>query len=151
VSSGRLAGGLPATNAIRIEARMKLTDVDQYVALRASLTKEKAALEVRLAAINRALGNTTAGPTAAKAGPKSSTVSAPKAAKRPKRAKNEMTMKEATVKALTGTSLGRQDVLKAVLALGYKFTASDPLNSLSSLLYADKTFKNKDGKFSLAK
>lgn len=131
---------------------MKLTDVDRYIALRASLTKEKAALEARLAAINRALGN--AAPVAehsAKSASKPASKSSPKAGARGKRAKNEMTMKEATVKALTGTSLGRQDVLKAVLALGYKFTASDPLNSLSSLLYADKTFKNKDGKFSLAK
>lgn len=131
---------------------MKLTDVDQYVALRASLTKEKAALEARLAAINRALGNAApAGGNLAKSASKLAGKSGPKAGARGKRAKNEMTMKEATVKALTGTSLGRQDVLKAVLALGYKFTASDPLNSLSSLLYADKTFKNKDGKFSLAK
>lgn len=131
---------------------MKLTDVDQYVALRASLTKEKAALEARLAAINRALGSAApATGDCAKPGPQPAAKSGPKRGARGKRAKNDMTMKEAAVKALTGKSLGRQDVLKAVLALGYKFTASDPLNSLSSLLYADKTFKNKDGKFSLAK
>lgn len=124
---------------------MKLTDVDKYLALRESLTKEKAALEARLAAINRALGAPAPAPAAVRAKP------GPKPGSRRKRAKNDMSMKEAAVKALTGKSLSRHDVLKAILALGYKFSAKDPLNSLSSLLYADKAFKNAAGKFSLAK
>jgi hypothetical protein len=126
---------------------MKLTDVDQYVALRAALTKEKAALEARLAAINRALGAASPAPAAAPQRAKPG----PKPGSRRKRAKNDMSMKEAAVKALTGKSLDRHEVLKAVLALGYKFSAEAPLNSLSSLLYADKAFKNANGKFSLAK
>lgn len=128
---------------------MKLTDVDKYVAMRASLTKEKAALEARLAAINRALG--AAAPVPAPAAAVLRAKPGPKPGSRRKRAKNDLSMKEAAVKVLTGKSLSRHDVLKAVLALGYKFSAKDPLNSLSSLLYADKSFKNADGKFSLAK
>jgi hypothetical protein len=134
---------------------MKLTDVDKYVALRASLTKEKANLEARLAAINRALGSSSIASAAAtqraKSGPKPGAKPGPKPGSRRKRAKNEMSMKAAAVKALTGKSLDRHEVLKAVLALGYKFSAKDPLNSLSSLLYADKAFKNANGKFTVAK
>lgn len=126
---------------------MKLTDVDKYVALRASLTKEKAALEARLAAIQRALdGNGSV--TAAKPGPKPGHKAI---VRRGKRAKNELTMKEATVKALATKPLDRQALLQAVQKLGYKFTAKNPLNSLSTLLYSDKSFKNNDGKFSVGK
>ncbi|MFM8471554.1 MAG: hypothetical protein ACKODH_16590 [Limisphaerales bacterium] len=126
---------------------MKLTDVDKFLALRESLTKEKAGLEARLAAINRALGAPVPVIAAlrAKPGPK------PGSRRRGKRAKNTLSMKEAAVKAVTGKSLSRHEVLKAILALGYKFTAKDPLNSLSSLLYSDKSFKNTGGKFSVAK
>jgi hypothetical protein len=124
---------------------MKLTDVDKYLALRESLTKEKLALETRLAAINRALGSAVPSALTARAKP------GPKPGSRRKRAKNEMSMKDAAVKALTGKSLSRHEVLKGILALGYKFTAKDPLNSVSSLLYSDPSFKNQDGKFSLAK
>ena len=124
---------------------MKLTDVDKYLALRESLTKEKVTLETRLAAINRALGSAVPAAIAARAKP------GPKPGSRRKRAKNEMSMKEAAVKALAGKSLSRQDVLKAVLALGYQFSAKDPLNSISSLLYSDPSFNNSSGKFSLAK
>jgi len=47
--------------------------------------------------------------------------------------------------------LSRTELLDAVLKLGYKFTASNPLNSLSTLLYSDKSFKNSNGKFSVGK
>ncbi len=130
---------------------MKLTDVDQYVAMRAALAKEKAALEARLAAIKRALdGN--AGIPAAKPGRKPGAKPSPKAVvRRGPRAKNSMTMKEAIVQALGNKSLGRKELLEAVLKLGYKFSAKDALSSLSTVLYMDKAFKNTDGKFSLAK
>ena len=126
---------------------MKLTDVNQYVALRASLTKEKVKLEARLAAINRALGT----PSSAPVGVVARIKNGPKPGSRRKRAKNVMSMKEAAVKVLTGESLDRHDVLKAVISLGYKFSAKNPLNSISSMLYADKAFKNAKGKFTLAK
>ena len=130
---------------------MKLTDVDQYVAMRAALAKEKAALEARLAAIKRALdGN--AGIPAAKPGRKPGAKPSPKAVvRRGPRAKNSMTMKEAIVQALGTKSLGRKELLEAVLKLGYKFSAKDALSSLSTVLYMDKAFKNTDGKFSVGK
>ncbi|KAF0179823.1 MAG: hypothetical protein FD161_1165 [Limisphaerales bacterium] len=123
---------------------MKLTDVNKYVALREALANEKTALEARLAAINAALEG-KAPAVAAKPGPK------PGVRRRGKRAKNEMSMKEAVVKALAAKPLSRTELLQAVLKLGYKFTAKNPLNSLSTLLYSDKSIKNTDGKFAVGK
>lgn len=122
---------------------MKLTDVNKYVALREALAKEKAALEARLAAINTALDGkvpAASGKPGTKPGSRSR-----------KRAKNEMSMKEAVVKALAAKPLSRTELLQAVLKLGYKFSAKDPLNSLSTLLYSDKSIKNTDGKFTVGK
>ncbi len=121
---------------------MKQINVGQYVALREALLKEKAELEARLEDISRALGGGGTITARAKPGPKPRVT-------RGKRAKNEMSMKEATVKALAGKALTRQETLDAVQKLGYKFTAKSPLNSLSTLLYSDKSFKNTDGKFSV--
>ena len=125
------------------------------MAMRAALAQEKAALEARLAAINRALDGNTASP-AAKPGPKPGRKPGAKPGPKPvvrrgPRAKNSMTMKEAIVQALGNKSLGRKELLEAVLKVGYKFSAKDALSSLSTVLYMDKAFKNTDGKFSLAK
>ena len=126
---------------------MKLTDVDKYVALREALVNEKTALESRLAAINRALQGSSG-----IAAPKRGLKPGPKPiVRRGKRAKNKLTMKEAAVQALVAKPLDREALLKAVQKIGYKFTAKEPLNSLSTLLYTDKAFKNTDGKFSVGK
>lgn len=122
---------------------MKQNNVGQYVALRAALLKEKAELEARLQDISHALGGR--GTTSPQPEPKQ-----PRA-RRGRRARNELTMKEATVQALAGKPLSRTELLQAVMKLGYKFTAKNPLNSLSTLLYSDKSFKNTDGKFSVGK
>lgn len=122
---------------------MKLNNVSQYVALREALLKEKAKLEARLVQINRALGE--------RGSETGNSVSNPGPRKRGKRAKNELSMKEAVVKALAAKPLPRKELLEAVLKLGYKFTAKDPLNSLSTLLYTDRSFKNSNGKFSVSK
>ena len=71
--------------------------------------------------------------------------------RRGKRAKNAMSLKEAAVKSIGSKTLSRQEILDGVLEAGYKFTAKKPLNSLSTLLYTDKAFKNTGGKFSLVK
>lgn len=134
---------------------MKLTDVDQYVAMRASLANEKATLEARLTAINRALDDRSEA-VAAKPGPKPAPKLGPKpgakaVVRRGPRAKNSMTMKEAMTRALADQALGRKELLEAVLKLGYKFSARDALSSISTVLYTDKSFKNTDGKFSVGK
>lgn len=139
---------------------MKNDLLKQYVSLRDSLTKEKAALEVRLAEINRALGGDSgAANTAAAAAPRAKAgaaakeeTRATKAAGRPrKRAQNNKSLRDTVVDSLANKPLNRQEILEAVLKSGYVFSAKDPLNSLSTLLYTDKkTFKNKDGKFSVS-
>ena len=125
---------------------MRTTNVNQYLALREALVAEKATLEARLAAIRLALeGKPAASRAVSKPGTK------PVVRRRGKRAKNELTMKEAAVKALAVKSLDRQGLLAAIQKLGYTFTAKNALNSLSTLLYSDKSFKNTNGKFSVGK
>jgi len=138
---------------------MKNDLLKQYVSLRDSLTKEKAALEARLAEINRALGSDSGAANSAvsaapraKAGAAKAAVREPKAAgKTRKRAQNNKSLRDTVVDSLANKPLNRQEILEAVLKSGYVFSAKDPLNSLSTLLYTDKkTFKNKDGKFSVS-
>lgn len=148
----------------------------QYVSLRTSLVSEKAALEARLREINQALGASS--PAAAVASEsaaaslapakrrgrppkatKGAAAAAPTAAaapgkrgRRAGRASNGGSLKDAAVAALQGgKSLSRQDLLMAVVDSGYKFSAKDPLNSLSTLIYSSKNlFKAKSGMISLA-
>lgn len=140
----------------------------QYVALRSGLVAEKSALEARLREINRALGEGAAAPATAAA-----VVAAPAARRgRPPasaapaaaapsgkgkgrgrgRSTTGGSLREAAVSALQGgKSLSRQELLKSVMDSGYKFTAKDPLNSLSTLVYSNKkVFKAKSGLISLA-
>lgn len=135
---------------------MKKNDLlKQYVSLRDSLTKEKAGLEARLAEINRALGSADSADVASAARSKAADSGAAKAGRPPgktrKRAQNSKSLRDTVVEALAQKPLNRQEILDAVLKSGYVFSAKDPLNSLSTLLYTDKkSFKNKDGKFSAA-
>lgn len=139
---------------------MKNDKLKQFVSLRAQLMKDKAELESRLAEINKALGAVSAvsAPAAKPTGavrrgrpPGSSAVVAAdsKAVVRRggARPKNAMSLKEAVLTVTKSKPLSRPDILKAVLALGYKFKTKDPLNSLGTLLYSDKAFKNNGGIF----
>ena len=122
---------------------MKRDPLKQYVSLRDSLLKRKAALEAELAKINAALGEAApAKAAAAKAAP----------ARSRKRAQNSVSLKSAVSDVLKTKPLTRPDILKAVEKAGYTFTAKDPLNSLNTLLYSNKkVFKNLgDGTFALA-
>ncbi len=122
---------------------MKRDPLKQYVSLRDSLLKRKATLEAELAKINAALGE--AGPVVA---PVAKAKAAPASRKR---AKNSLSLKSAVSQVLTDKALTKPEILKAVTKLGYEFTAKDPTNSLNTLLYSDKSFKNQgDGKFALA-
>ena len=144
----------------------------QYVALRSGLVSQKAELESRLHAINLALGESSA-PAAvftasasappAKRGPgrppkaalagADAPAAATKGGKRRGRGRSTdgTSLRDVAIKALlTHKVLGRQDLLKAVEAGGYKFSAKDPLNSLSTLVYSNKKiFKARDGQISL--
>ena len=71
---------------------------------------------------------------------------APAKKKGGKRAKNKTSLREAITAALGKKHLTKEEILKAVLASGYKFSAKDPMNSLQVQLYT-KFKKDKDKKF----
>jgi hypothetical protein len=138
---------------------MKNDKLKQFVSLREQLLRDKADLEARLNEINKALGavaGAAAAPviavaTVSKRGRKASalkpaTAHVTKPASR-KRAQNSVSLREAVLNATKAKPLSRQEILAAVQSAGYVFTAKDPLNSLSTLLYTDKGIKNHGGKF----
>lgn len=128
---------------------MKRDPLKQFVSLRDSLLKRKSALEAELNQINLALGATA--PAAPTAGAKTRGPKGPTAPRTRKRAQNSVSLKEAVSAALKAKPLSKADILKAVDKAGYAFTAKDPMNSLNTLLYSDKAFKNHgDGTFGLA-
>ena len=62
-----------------------------------------------------------------------------------------MSLKEAVLEALGSGKKTKQEILDAVGRSGYKFTTSNPLNSLGVILYGKKPrFKNDNGYFSVA-
>jgi hypothetical protein len=119
-----------------------------FVALRNSLEARRTALLSELGEIDAALGSMGgAAPVKAKGKAKAVAADAPRA----KRAKNELSLKEAVIQALGQGSLSKDEILAALKKLGYKFAAKNPTNSLNTLLYGKKPkFKNDDGKFSVA-
>jgi len=133
---------------------MKNDKLKQFVSLREQLLRDKADLEARLSEINKALGavGSAVVPSvvAAPVAKRGSKPSAPKAGAKPasrKRAQNSISLREAVLEATKSKPLSRQEILAAVQSAGYVFTAKDPLNSLSTLLYTDKGIKNHGGKF----
>ena len=131
---------------------MRLDPLQQYAKLHKQLTEEKAQLESRLNQINQVLGDerppeqivpSSSGPAEVPARP------AARRGRKP-RAGNEMSMREAVLKALSQGPLARKELVKAVEDVGYVFTTKNPLNSIGSILYAKNTpVKSKGGKFYL--
>lgn len=112
----------------------------QYVAMRDAISAEREQLITRLREIDEALGSMGLRCRDSYFGPRTPTG----------RARNEMSLKEAVVQVTEGKTLTKHEILDAVLALGYKFSTDDPLNSLGVILYGKKPkFKNDHGKFSL--
>lgn len=134
--------------------RMKRDPLKAFVSLRDGLLKRKAALESELSQISRALSLEPKAPVvapvaakAAKAAKVAKVAKVAKASGRGKRAKNSMSLKEAVLAATKSKALPKLEILKAIAANGYAFTAKSPMNSLNTLLYSDKAFKNHGGKF----
>ena len=119
---------------------MKNPMLQKYVSLHEQLMREKRRLEAQLAEINRALG------VQAAAAGRQQEANGVHAGGR-KRARNEKSLKEVVLQVTKAKPLSRQELLEAVKGVGYVFTAKDPLNSLSTLLYTDKDIKNTGGKF----
>ena len=100
---------------------MRLDPLQQYAKLHQQLTEEKGQLESRLNEINQVLGGE---PPPAQIAPSFSvpTEVAPRPAKRRGRKPkgiNQMSMREAVLKALSQGPLARKELVKAVEDVGY--------------------------------
>lgn len=125
-------------------APMKNANVRQYIALQESLRKEKVLLEARLTLVNRALSGTGSSELAPKSLPPK------KKTRKPLARRNKMSLKAAVVEATKAKALTKSEILAAVDKLGYRFSAPNPINSLNTILYTDRQFKNVKGRFSPA-
>jgi hypothetical protein len=112
--------------------------LQDFMGMRDSLVEERKNLEEQIRQIDEAL-RTPSGFSEGTGG-----------RRRPKRARNQMNLKEAISKVISIKPLGRREILKAVQDLGYKFSTSHPLNSLSAALYSNKTFVKVGNAFGLA-
>jgi len=65
---------------------------------------------------------------------------------------NGMPLREALFKVLANGARSKDQLLEDVQRIGYRFAATDPMNSLQAFLYGPgkKLFKRAEGKFSLA-
>ena len=130
--------------------RISADPLKAFVALRDSLETRRTKLIAEIAEIESALGSISAAVPMKTKSKLAAAVAGP-APKKAKRAKNELSLKEAVVQAIGQNTLSKEDILAAVKKLGYKFAAKNPTNSLNTLLYGKKPkFKNTAGKFSLA-
>jgi hypothetical protein len=123
--------------------------LQQFARLRQQLIEEKSQLEARLGEITQVLGVEIASSQA----PQITTHEAPSrpVARRERgRADNEMSLREAVLKALSAGPRTRKELVNAVEEVGYVFHTANPLNSIGSVLYGKNTpVKSKGGKFYL--
>ena len=127
---------------------MKIDPLKQYAQLREKLTAEKAELEARLQQIKAVLTPKAMAPIAE---PTVQLEPSPSKGQRRGRGQNALSMREMITKALTERGpLARKELGQAVLDLGYKSKAKNPLGSMGIVLYGkNPPFKKKDGKFCL--
>ncbi len=131
---------------------MRLDSLKKFVSLRDALHKEKAELEARLAQINKALGSAEAMGAAAPAAKRVKAAAKPKTPRaKGGRGLNAISLRDAVLKVTSEKPLTKEEILKAVEKIGYKFATKKPLASLNVVLYSKKQFKQVDGKFSPAK
>lgn len=120
---------------------MRSDSIKKYIVLRDSLLREKTSLETRLAQINQAL--TVDGTGAPKRRGK-------RGSKNRRRSRNRLSLKAAVTQVTKAKPLSKPEILAAIKKLGYRFTAANPINSLNTVLYSNRQFKNLGGKFSPA-
>ncbi len=131
---------------------MKSDSLQQYVPRLESILNEKAELEKRLGEIDQILQSLQS-KEASSSSPPSGGAKRARAAKKVSRkaaartrAQNKLSLREAVQQATARKPLTKVEILEAIGKLGYKFSTSNPLNSLSSVLYGDrKEFQNVGG------
>lgn len=120
---------------------MRSDSLKQYVSLRQNLVKEKAELEERLAQINEVLQSDGPGLPGLGMGLRTRAV---------KRIRNKISLREAVRQVTAKKPLTKPEILESIDKMGYKFSSDNPVNSLNAVLYANKQFKNNNGRFSPA-
>ena len=113
--------------------------LEEFMGMRESLLGERKSLEEQIKQIDEALGV-----------PDGLGLRGVVGRRRNKRARNEMSLKQAISEVIAKKPMGRRDILTAVQELGYKFSTSHPLNSLSAALYSNKAFAKDGNVFGLA-
>jgi hypothetical protein len=121
------------------------SDIRKYLTLRDSLIKEKAKLEGRLQEINEALGQVTESANL----PQPSQPSTRGRRGPAGRASGGLSLRDAVIQVTSRGALTKEQILEGVKRIGYKFSTTNPLNSLGVILYGkNPKFKNDGGKFS---
>lgn len=121
-------------------------DIRKYLKLRESLVQERSKLQSRLQEIDNALGQPTASVESRSISPGKT----PSTGRRGPR--SGLSLREAVIQSIGQGSLTKEEILNAVKNLGYRFTTSNPLNSLGVILYGkNPKFKNDGGRFSLGR
>ena len=135
---------------------MKPDSLQQYVPRLESILNEKAELEQRLGEIDQILQSLQSKESSSPPPSSGGGAKKPRAAKKKgtglgarTRAQNKMSLKEAVRQATARKPMTKAEIVEAIVKLGYKFSTSKPVNSLSSVLYGDKKdFQNVGGRFS---
>ena len=113
--------------------------LEEFMGMRESLLGERKSLEEQIKQIDEALGV-----------PDGLGLRGVVGRRRVKRARNEMSLKQAISEVIAKKPMGRREILTAVQELGYKFSTSHPFNSLSAALYSNKAFAKDGNVFGLA-
>jgi hypothetical protein len=130
---------------------MRNDSLQQFVRIRKELNEERERLQMRLNQINEALGEMPLPSQSRIEGTQSETAGAQTKGRRGRRpASGGQSLREHVVAVLQGGALTKEGVLAAVQKRGYKFSTSNPLNSLGVILYGKSPKLNRaEGKFSL--
>lgn len=116
-------------------------DVREFLSLKAQLHRERAQIQARLREIDLAL----------EAPPRRENRSPSRGAGHGRGRRNVLSLKEAVLKATREHPLSKQEILREVEKLGYRFVTRDPMNSLGVILYGrNPRFKRLNGLFSPA-
>ena len=133
------------------------SDIRKYLSLRDSLIQERSQLEARLREITEALGEsggaaTLAAPTASGATAAPTRTGGRGRGRGGRRGGGGgLSLREAVLQVTSGGPRTKEEILEGVQKLGYRFSTSNPLNSLGVILYGkNPKFKNDDGRFSPA-
>jgi hypothetical protein len=114
-----------------------------FLQARAALLREREELLARIREIDAALGSMGGQRPSGSTG-----------YRHPPRAKNTMNIQEAISQVTAKKPLRIREIVEAVQKIGYKFTSSNPVNSVGAWLYSaagKRAFKRADGRFSPAK